>query len=102
MLPLWLAEPGEDFRVEAVRKDMTLITARGRQMQLSELEGCVLPVTAKTNSTVYAVFHGHRIVFERMWAMQVRGTVIGKTAAAPEVLPAPSCAGHCAGCRGCK
>lgn len=102
MLPLWLANTGEDFRVEAVKGDMSLVTAVGKELTLSALVGCVLPVTAKTNDCVYAVFHGHRIAFTRDWAMRVRGIVTGKTEVPPEILSAPSCAGHCAGCSGCK
>ena len=102
MLPLWMANPGEDFRVEAVKGETGLITAGGRELTVGDLKGCILPVTAKTRDCVYAVFHGHRIAFPREQAMQVRGTVTGKTEVPPEVLTAPSCAGHCAGCSGCK
>jgi len=97
-----MAAPGEDFRVEAVKSGMTLVTARGKEVDLAALTGCILPVTAKTADCVYAVFRGHRLAFTRDRAMDVRGTVTGKTETPPEILAAASCTGHCAGCSGCK
>lgn len=105
MIPIWMANPGEDFRIDKVKRSMSLITATGKELNLTELEGCVLPITAKTSDSIYGVFHGHRIVFDRKWAMEIRGTILGRTREAPVII-APDgvqkCTGNCKSCGGCK
>lgn len=102
MIPLWLANPGEDFRIEAIKGSMSLLTANGKELDMKALQGCVLPITAKNAGNIYGVFHGHRIAFRQDWAMRIRGNVIGKTETSPEILTAEPCTHHCAGCSRCK
>ncbi len=100
MIPIWLASPGEDFKIEKVNKSIDYVTASGKELKLDTLSGCILSITNKTADTIFGVFHGHRIVFPRNIAMQVKGNVIGKTSATPSIIPAT--VGHCTGnCKTC-
>lgn len=101
MLPLWMTVPGEEFRVEQVRRSILLITASGNELDLRNLEGCTLSVIAKTPDQLYGVFRGHRIAFPKQYAMAVTGTVLGKTARPVDIRAAQPCTHHCAGCQGC-
>lgn len=101
MIPIWLANPGEDFRIDKVKKPITLVTVKGKDMDLKELEGCVLPITAKAGSSICGVFHGHRIMFDKLYAKSIFGTVLGKTQGPVEVLSAEPCSCNCASCGGC-
>ena len=101
MLPLWMATPGEDFRVEHVKQSILLVTASGKELDLRNLEGCTLSITAKNADQLYGFFRGHRIAFQKQYAMTVMGTVLGKTSQPVEVRAAQPCTHHCAGCQGC-
>lgn len=101
MIPIWLANPGEDFRVDRVPPSIDYVTAAGKEVKLNILEGCVLAITGRSADCVYGVFHGHRILFRQEIAMKVRGTIIGKTKEKPEILGAVmgTCNGDCGSCK---
>lgn len=100
MIPIWLASSGEDFKIERVSKSIDYVTASGKEIKLDTLSGCILSITSKNNDTMCVVFRGHRIVFPRNVAMQVKGNILGKTTSTPTIIPAT--VGHCTGnCKSC-
>ena len=101
MMPIWLANPGEEFQIGRVKTEISLVTAKGKEMSLSELVGCRLSIVSKTSDSIYGVFHGHRIVFDKLHAQKIYGTVLGKTTAPVHVIAADACTHHCASCGGC-
>ena len=101
MMPIWLANPGEEFQIDRVKTDISLVTAKGKEMPLSELVGCRLSIVSKTSDSIYGVFRGHRIVFDKLHAQKIYGTVLGKTTAPVHVIAADACTHHCASCGGC-
>ena len=102
MLSLWMAAPGEDFRVEQVRRNIPLVTATGEEMDLKQLEGHSLSVTAKFDDRISVVFQGLRLVADCTIARDIRGRLLGPTQPTPEIRSDPSCPHCCTSCSGCK
>ena len=103
MIPLAMCNPGEDFIIKKYRKPMDIMTSDNKFFSLEDLAGVSLSIVGNDGETVYAVYQGHRLAFNKDFARMVQGVITGKTQAKPEILTAPTnCVHDCSHCKGCS
>ncbi len=102
MITLWLCNPGEDYIIEKFKQNIDIMTADNQMFSLKALTGKRLAIVGKNNEAVFAVFHGHRLVFKKEFALSIWGKITGKTKEKPVILHQPIGCGHsCGNCKGC-
>ena len=102
MISLWYANPGEDFKLTKIPTKTVVITAELAEFDMQTLIGNTLPVVAKQDDVIYAVFAKRRLAFSKEQALKIYGDITGKTATPPEINTAPTpCSHDCSKCSGC-
>ena len=102
MIALWMANPGEDFRISKYDDRTVFVTAEGVEMGFGAVARYPLPIIGKTKDTMYLAFFGQRVAIPKEQAMRMQGEILGKTQVAPEIRTAPaSCPHDCSHCNGC-
>jgi len=102
MISLWYSNPGEDFKLLKCPEKMVVVTAELAEFNMQTLKGNTLPVVAKQDDVIYAVFAKRRLAFTKEQALKIFGEITGKTATSPEIKTAPlPCPHDCSKCSGC-
>ena len=102
MISLWLANPGEDFRISKFDDRTIFVSAEGTEMRFSTVARYPLSVIGKTEDTLYFAFFGQRVAIPKEQALRMHGEILGNTKETPIIRSAPATCPHdCSHCKGC-